>query len=454
VGGAAALKSWIDSLARACGCTSIRLDAGDQMQGTAISALRHGRPALEVMNAIALDAAAVGNHEFDWSLDTLRARAGSARYPFLAANISDPTGTTRPPWIQPWVVLDRGGQKIAVIGVANAGTATSTAPWNVRGLRFGDPAAAVKRVLPQVRAAGAQVVIVLAHEGAVCEAGACSGEAVTMARKLDSGSVDLVVAGHTHRAVRTVVNGIPIIQAGSSGGVVGVVDFVRVGRRREVRMQLVTPYTDGVRPDPEVDAMVTRARRAVDSITSRVVSHLRFALPRDGSEYALGHLIADAFRNVARADLGLINNSGIRDALPGGPVTYGQLFQVLPFQNRLLRMRVRGSTLLEALEFAVRGDAPVVHVAGIEVWYDPGRPVGRRVSRTRLSDGRDIDPDGTYTLAVPDFLAAGGSGFAMLVGQPAEETGLPDIDAVVRYLAVLRDPVVAPAEPRWHRSGG
>ncbi|HEX9703699.1 MAG TPA: 5'-nucleotidase C-terminal domain-containing protein [Gemmatimonadales bacterium] len=453
VGGAAALKAWLDSLARACGCASVRLDAGDQMQGTAISALRHGRPALDVLNMFGLDAAAVGNHEFDWSLDTLRARAGSARYPFLAANITDITGTTRPAWIEPWVLIERGGQKIGVIGIANAGTATSTAPWNVRGLRFGQPAAAVKRVLPQVRAAGAQVVIVVAHEGAICEAGACSGEAVTMARQLDSGSVDLVVAGHTHRAVRTVVNGIPIVQAGSSGGAVGVVDFVRVGRRREVRVQLVTPYTDGVRPNAEVEAIVARHRRAVDSLTGRVVTRLRFALPRDGSEYALGRLIADAFRNVAKADLGLINNSGIRDALPGGSVTYGQLFQVLPFQNRVLRVQVRGSTVLEALEHALRGDTPVAHVAGVEVWYDPSRPAGRRVSRTRLGDGREIDAGGIYTLAVPDFLAAGGSGFSMLVGQPAEETGLPDIDAVVRYLSVLREPVAAPAEPRLHRGG-
>jgi len=93
VGGAAALKPWLDSLARACGCTTIRLDAGDEMQGTLLSNFGFGLPAITAMNAFGIDAAAIGNHEFDWSVDTLRARMAGARYRFLAANISDTTGT-------------------------------------------------------------------------------------------------------------------------------------------------------------------------------------------------------------------------------------------------------------------------------------------------------------------------------------------------------------------------
>src|SRR5206468_1671974 len=130
---------------------------------------------------------------------------------------------------------DRGGQKIAVIGLALRATPTNTAPRNVSGLAFGDGAAAVKRVLPQARAA-ASFVIVVAHEGALCDAGgdaaarplaatACHGEILDVARRLDSGSVDLIVSGHTHSLVNTVVNGIPVVQARSSGAGIAVVDF-------------------------------------------------------------------------------------------------------------------------------------------------------------------------------------------------------------------------------------
>src|SRR6266550_2257569 len=88
VGGAAALKPWLDSLARGCFCTTIRLDAGDEMQGTPVSNFNFGRPAIAALNAFGIDAAAIGNHEFDWTVDTLRARMAEAHYRFLAANIT------------------------------------------------------------------------------------------------------------------------------------------------------------------------------------------------------------------------------------------------------------------------------------------------------------------------------------------------------------------------------
>src|SRR2546428_822222 len=346
VGGAAALKPWLDSLARACGCTTIRLDGGDEMQGTLLSNFGFGSPAITAMNAFGIDAAAIGNHEFDWSVDTLRARMAGARYRFLAANISDTTGTARPGWAEPWTLISRGGLKIAVIGLALKATPTNTTPRNVQGLAFGDGAAAVRRVLPQARAA-ADFVIVVAHEGAFCDgppatdpvpAPACHGDILDIARGLDSASVDLIV-----------------------------------------------------------------------------------------------------------------NNGGIRADLAAGAVTYGDLYEVQPFQNRLVRLLATGKVLKEALEHVVAGDRADAHVSGLEVWYDPGKRAGRRVTKLTLADGRGVDDGRTYTVAVSDFLAAGGSGFTMLRGLPADDAGLVDLDALIRYLSELRSPVEPPADERIHR---
>jgi len=453
VGGVAALKVWVDGLARECGCPSIRLDAGDEMQGTAISNFSYGRASIEALNAIGLDAAAIGNHEFDWSVDTLRARMKDAHYPFVSANITDSTGTARPEWAEPWTLVQRNGVKVAVIGLTTTSTPTTTAPRNVSGLAFGDGAIAIKRELRRARGA-ADFVVVLAHEGAICDSGACHGAILAVARGLDSASVDLIVAGHTHRVVSTVVNGIPVVEAGSSGGAVGVVDFVRAGSRgREVRVRIDTPYVDRVTPDPALTALVARFQRAVDSVTSRPVGVLRYALRREGGEYGLGRLLADAYRNIARADVGLVNNGGIRTELPAGVVTYGDLFAVTPFQNRLVRVAVPGRVLRDALEHALAGDRPDAHVSGLEVWYDPRRPAGRRVQKVKLQDGRDLDAGATYTLAVADFVADGGSGFAMLKPWPRTDTGLVDLDALIDYLHVLHQPVDAPAEPRLHAAG-
>jgi len=453
VGGVAALKPWLDSLARVCGCTSVRLDAGDEMQGTALSNATFGRGTIDALNSLGIDAAAIGNHEFDWSVDTLRARMGEAKYPFLSANITNTAGTARPDWATPWKLVTKNGVRIAVIGLTTTETPTSTASRNVQGLAFGDGALAVKRYLPEARAA-ADYVIVVAHVGAVCDSSACHGEVLDVARQLDSGSVDLIVAGHTHLRVNTVVHGIPIVEAQSSGRSIGVVDFVRVGGRREVRVQLVTPYADQVKSDVPLTEALGRQQQALRNITERVVARLKFPLKRDGDEYGLGRLIADAQRAAGRADVAIMNNGGIRADLPEGSVTWGQAYQVQPFQNRLLRLTVKGSVLQDALEQCVAGrdHLPDCHVAGVEVWFDGRQAPGKRINRIRLDTGKGLDKDRTYTLVVSDFMATGGSGFRMLVGSPKEDLDVVDIDALTRYLGVLRSPVEAPDNARFHRT--
>jgi len=462
VGGVAALKPWLDSLAGVCGCASVRLDAGDEMQGTAFSNATFGRGTIDAMNTLGIDAAAIGNHEFDWSVDTLRARMSQAKYPFLSANITNTAGTARPDWATPWTLVTKNGVKIAVIGLTTTETPTSTASRNVQGLAFGDGAQAIKRYLPAARAA-ADFVIVVAHVGAVCDSStgegntaACHGEILDVARQLDSGSVDLIVAGHTHLRVNTVAHGIPLVEAQSSGRSIGVVDFVRVRGRREVRVQLVTPYADQVRADAALTDALGRQQQALRNVTERVVARLRFPLKRVGNEYGLGRLIADAQRAAGRADVAIMNNGGIRADLPEGTVTWGQIYQVQPFQNRLLRLRVKGSVLQDALEQCVSGGGqdhlPDCHVAGVEVWFDGRQPPGKRVGRIRLDNGKGLDKDGTYTLVVSDFMATGGSGFRMLVGSLKEDIDAVDIDALTRYLGVLRAPVEAPDSARFHRT--
>jgi 2',3'-cyclic-nucleotide 2'-phosphodiesterase (5'-nucleotidase family) len=463
VGGVAAIKPWFDSLSRACGCTTLRLDAGDEMQGTALSNATFGRGTIDAFNTMGIEAAAIGNHEFDWSLDTLRERMREAKYPFLSANISNTAtnGPPRPDWVTPWTVITKYGLRIAVIGLTTTETPTSTAARNIRGLAFGQGAQAIKAYLPAARAAS-DLVIVVAHAGALCDAGAmeetgpsCHGEILDVARQLDSGSVDLIVAGHTHARINTVVNGIPIIEAQSSGRSIGVADFVRVGgARREVRMQVITPFADQVRPDSALLETLGRQQQAVRAVTERPVARLKFPLKREGDEYGLGRLIADAQRSAGRSDVAIMNNGGIRSDLPDGMVTWGNVYQVQPFQNRLLRLTVKGAALQDALEHCVAGadHLPDCHVAGVEVWYDARKEPGKRIIRTRLLNGKSIEKDQSYTLVVSDFMVTGGSGFSMLAAVPREDIDVVDLDALIRYLSVLPAPVEAPADIRFHRA--
>src|SRR5213083_565916 len=127
VGGAAALKPWLDSLARECGCATVRVDGGDEMQGTPLSNFAFGRPVIAALNAFALDAAAIGNHEFDWTVDTLRAREHEAHYPFLSANLTDSAGRV-PDFVEPWVQVSHGGARVALIGLTTRTTPETTRP--------------------------------------------------------------------------------------------------------------------------------------------------------------------------------------------------------------------------------------------------------------------------------------------------------------------------------------
>jgi 5'-nucleotidase len=202
-----------------------------------------------------------------------------------------------------------------------------------------------------------------------------------------------------------------------------------------------------------VDAL-RLSQASVSVITDRPVVRFGTELRRTGAEYGLGRLIADAQRNVAKADVALVNNGGIRADVAAGLASYGDLYRVEPFQNRLMRLAVSGKVLKQALEHALAGDGPDAHVAGIVVWYDPGKPSGRRVQRLRLTNGTGVDDGRTYTLAVGDFLAAGGGGYTMLQGAPSGEVGVTDLDALIQYLAVLRQPISAPDDRRFYREGG
>jgi 2',3'-cyclic-nucleotide 2'-phosphodiesterase (5'-nucleotidase family) len=201
-----------------------------------------------------------------------------------------------------------------------------------------------------------------------------------------------------------------------------------------------------VREDAAMAQLVETLRRKADSITSRIVATVKFPLNRTGDQYRLGSLVAEARRNVLRADIGLVRNDDMTADLPAGPVSYGQLFEVQSSQNSLVRIRLTGRQLGEVLEQALdRRGRPTAHVSGVTVRYDPRRPLRKRVQRIELLGGRRLRPDAMYILAADDFLAAGGDGYTMLIGLPAEPAGALDVDGLITYLRRLPQPVEFPA---------
>ncbi|HEY2026274.1 MAG TPA: 5'-nucleotidase C-terminal domain-containing protein, partial [Gemmatimonadaceae bacterium] len=447
-GGAAYLATALTAARAGCiapACETILVDAGDQFQGTPASNLAFGRPVVAIFNDLGYAAAAVGNHEFDWGQDTLRARMREAHYHMLAANVRYADGRDVP-WIPDDTLVTRGAIKIGIIGVATIATPTTTRASNVADLRFVDPVPIVDSLSRRLRARGADYVVLLAHAGAFCDrdgASNCNGEIVDVARRLRE-PVDAIVSGHTHSLVDATVNGIPIVQARSSGTAYAVIDLAAGGSVHRVPDVLA----DSLRPDAHVDSMVRVAVARVAPLVNRPVATIARDLVRTGSEYPLGDLIADAMRSAGHGDIAVINNGGIRTGLRAGQATYGSLFEVQPFANQLSRVTLTGFALRGYLERQV-ATRPNVHVSGLRVTYDTARAAGSRIVDVRMADGSPLRDEAHYHVIVPDFLATGGAG--VLGATPLDTQILPiiDLDALIAYLQSRPQPVQPPTDLRF-----
>jgi 2',3'-cyclic-nucleotide 2'-phosphodiesterase (5'-nucleotidase family) len=449
VGGAAAVDATMDSLAARCKCTTLRLDGGDEMQGTLPSNLTYGKTTIEAFDLMGIQAAAIGNHDFDWSVDTLRARMRESDYPWVAANIFDSLTGQRPDWVTPWRMVRAGDYQVAVVGFITSETKQIVAPQNIAGLTFGAGYESIRDAVEEARSAHPDFVVLLTHSGGRCDSLACAGEIFNLAQSLPPGTIDLIVSGHSHTLIDAEINGVPIVQARNNGSAVGIVDIIRTtDGARKIEVDVQTVWVDQVTPDSALGVLVSRSMRTTDSLAQRVITDVALPLPRTGRQYPLGNLMADAFRNVLRADVGLVNNGGIRADLAAGPLTYGQLFTVMPFQNQAVTVTITGKQLRQVAEAVIGVDGPAAHVSGIRITYDTTRPAGQRVRDLRLANGKKPKDKANYTLAVNSFLAAGQDGYTMLRTAPQTGAGMSDIEVMELYLRRLPRPVRPPEDSR------
>ena len=451
-GGAAYVATALERARKECApsCETLLLDAGDLFQGTPASNLSYGRPVVDYYNRMGYAASALGNHEFDWGTDTLRARMRQAKFGIFGANVRYTDGRDVK-WIPNDTIVTRGKTKIGIIGVSTVSTPTTTRAANVVGLRFDDPAPIVDSIGPALRKRGAAFVIVIAHAGAFCGTTgtvSCAGEIVDFAGKLRT-KVDAIVSGHTHSLVNTVVNGIPIVQARSSGRALDVLDLPLSGENLPVRHEVREIAVDTLTPMPAIDSIVQKAVARVAPLVNRRVATIPTTLARQGSQYPLGNLIADAQRWAGKGDVAIMNNGGIRTELRAGEATYGSLFEIQPFGNVLYSLTMTGTQLRSLLEAMLGKNQVDDHVSGLTVRYDPSKPKGSRIVSVTMADGAPLSDTRTYNVVMNDFLATGGEGYnASGRASSSRPLNIVDLDALIDYLRTLPTPISAPSEVR------
>jgi 5'-nucleotidase len=474
------------------------LDAGDMFQGTLESNLNEGAAVVRAYNTLGYDAAAIGNHDFDFGpvgpapgprtpaddpRGALKARAAEARFPFLAANISDTTTGAAPRWqnVRGTTIVSVAGVKVGVIGLANVGTAAMTLPANFAGLRTSALAPIVIAAARDLRRTGVTVVVVVAHVGGTCKQFAApddlssceaDGEIFQLARALPAGTVDAIVAGHVHSAIAHRVAGIPIIESYSNGRDFGRIDLSVDLFRKRARSK-VLPVVRGARlfppqelpmpgqpfagsyegaplePDRTVEAAVAPALAAARGKREQKlgVSIARPIAPAYAAESALGNLFADLMRAAhPGADVAVINGGALRAELPAGALTYGQLHEALPFDDRFATFSISGDELAATISRNLGRAGGVVVVSGVRARADC-RDGTLRVTLAR-ADGAPIAGQERLTLVTNEFLATGGADLfsAEVRAHAAPATGLPVRDVMADLLRTRKAPI-DPGDP-------
>jgi len=417
---------------------TVLLDGGDLFQGPMISNLQFGRPVVEQMNLLRYTAAAVGNHEFDWGVDTLTKRVREMRFAALAANMVERKTNKLPRWVRSDTTVLRRGVRVGIVGLAYPGTPRVTLSTNVAHLRFDDDSTTAAQVSQRLRKQGATVVLGVGHIPAETDSmRKARGDLVRLAKVA---TVDAWFGGHSHNVVDDRFEGRPILIAGAQGQYLAVADLVvdPMGHKVvESSARVLTVYADGP-ADSAWTANVSRWNEAVGPIAAEVLGDATLALHRRRPESTIGDFICDAMRLDLGVDIAMQNPGGMRADMDAGPITRGDIYAVMPFDNTMVTLELTAEQVKLALEQALRGSR-VTQVSGIHYVVDTKKPAMARVVTLTLPDGSPLDPKRTYKVAVNNFMATGGDQYDVL-GQGANrtDTGRLIRDAMEKMVRTLK----------------
>lgn len=480
LGGAARLAATLRALRDE---SSVTVAAGDLIGASPlISSLFLDEPTIRVLSEMGLDVASVGNHEFDRGTGELRRMQdggcevftlrtpcavepfAGAGFAYLAGNVVDAAGATLLPGT---AMREIDGARIGFIGLTLVGTANLVAAQATDGYTFLDEAQTANALAADLRAQGADTVVLLIHEGADVDprynltgCPGLSGPIVRIAAALDP-AIRLVVSGHTHQAyVCTVPNAaggeLLLTSGGRFGGFVTDISLiVDTAADRVVSISGRNVPVDGsAGSDPAIASIVATYAEASGPVANRPVGPISDSGVRgeDCGDRSAQDFVADAYLHAANraspdepVDVAFVNSGGVRSNLAGaddGILTFGELSAMAPFGNSLIVLEMTGAEIRNVLEqqfCAENGviticDSVLIPSAGTQYSADYTLPAGQRITSLAIN-GHPIDPARSYRVATNSFLTGGGDGFAQFTSVPQAANVGFDIDALEAYVA-------------------
>ncbi|MCK7615149.1 bifunctional metallophosphatase/5'-nucleotidase [Roseibium sediminicola] len=455
-GGTARLDTVIKDR-RAASNNSILVDGGDQFQGTLFYTYYKGKAAAEFMNKLGYDGMTVGNHEFDDGPEVLRGFMDAVEFPVLMSNADVSKEPQLADVLKPSVVIERGGEKIGLIGLTPEDTDELASPGP--NVSFSDPVAAVTREAEKLAAEGVNKIIVLSH----------SGYAVDKEVAAKAPGIDVIVGGHSNTYLSntsdkaagpypTMIDGpdgtpTAVVQAYAYGKFLGELN-VTFDDNGVITEAVGEPIiVDGqIAENAELVSRIKELAEPLDEIRQEVVAQTTGPIggERDvcrAGVCEMGVLVADAMLERVKGQgvqIAIQNGGGLRASIDAGEVTKGEVLTVLPFQNTLSTFELKGADVLAALENGVsqieEGAGRFPQVAGLKYTFDKSKPAGERVSDVMVQDGDGfvpLDPEKTYGVVSNNYMRGGGDGYDIFetAGMNAYDFG-PDLaDVVSEYLS-------------------
>ena len=416
---------------------------GDLISPSVMSGLTKGAQMIELMNAIGLDAAGLGNHEFDFGDEVITHHMAASTFTWLATNTLGPDGK---PFggAQSTMIRQVGELKVGLFSLLTAETTHLSSPG--AGVTFTSPEETALKAVESLKAAGADLIVALTHLDLAADR--------TLAKRVHG--IHVILGGHDHDPISLYEGGTLILKAGYNAHYLAVADLKieKKKGRRGIEVSMAPEWrfvsTSGITPDPEIAALVARHEKTLDEKLAVPVGTTTVALDSQrstvrGRESNLANLIADAIRASVGADVGLANGGGIRgnriyDA--GTVLTRKDVLSELPFGNTVVLLELTGAQLLETLETGVSrvedGAGRFPHVSGMRVTYDPGAEKGARILAATVA-GRPVEAAGIYRVATNDYIAGGGDGYGVLT----EAKTLINADGGTLMATVVMDYIAA-----------
>lgn len=423
---------------------SVTTFGGDLLSPSLLSGMTHGRQMIELMDAIGVQVAVPGNHEFDFGPRVASEQLKAAHFPWLGTNVLDHAGRPWPGMVD-LKLIEVAGYKLGFLGLLTPETATLSTPGPE--VVFAPVAETARDAVRALKAQGADLIIALTHQD-------LSDDRALITRVE---GIDIVLGGHDHDPITFYTGGKLILKAGSDLHYLAAIDLA-VDRSMVKDKEVVTwrpswrfASTAGVAPEPAVQAIVQRwqdelGQELAQPVGTTLVELDTRRVAMRAHETVFGDLVAEAMRNATGAEVGLMNGGGIR-----GDRTYAQgtlltrkdIQTEMPFGNVVVLLEIKGADLRAALENGVSqvgdGAGRFPQVAGLRFSWDAKAPAGARVRDVTVA-GQPLDPDRTYRLATNDYLYGGGDGYAAL--RPAHavidaSAGRLLASTVINYITAL-----------------